>query len=186
MKSLSIVMPVYNAARHLTQHIEFLVELLPQLSSKFQVIIVDDGSSDSTGDIAQELSDRFTQVEAVFHTTRHGEIGAIDSGMRKARFEMVFVQDQSEVMESKIRQFLSGTKLPALKAEAEQLNTEDRLIERLMQWGLALKEHRSKQAAEELESVPVYSAPPIPKYSSIAEKRLMELCQRENARIDLE
>lgn len=186
MKSLSIVMPVYNAARHLNQHIEFLVELLPQVASEFQVIIVDDGSSDSTGDIAQELNDRFTQVEAVFHTTRHGEIAAIDSGMRKARFEMVFVQNQSAVDENKIKQFLSGTKLPALKAEAEQLNTEDRLIERLMQWGLALKEHRSKQAAEEVDTPTISSAPPIPKYTSMAEKRLMELCQRENARIDLE
>lgn len=185
MKSLSVVMPVYNAARHLNQHIEFLLELLPQVTSQFQLIIVDDGSTDSTGDIAQDLNDRFSQVEVVYHTSRHGEIAAIDAGVNLARHDLVFVQHQSEIVEQKIKEFLTGSKLPALKAEVEQLNTEDRLIERLMKWGLALKEHRSKQLEEGDVLIRSYS-PPIPKYASIAEKRLIEMCQRENTRIDLE
>jgi len=185
MKSLSIVMPVYNSARHLNQHVEFLVDLLPQVTSRFQLIIVDDGSTDSTGDIAEELSERFTQVEVIYHTSRHGEVAAIDSGANLARYDLVFVQNQSEIVEHEIKELLTGSKLPALKAEAKKLNAEDRLIERLMKWGLALKEHRSRQLNEDAAVARDYSLP-VPKYASIAEKRLLEMCQREMKRIDLE
>ena len=51
-KSLSVVVPVHNAERNLTQRIGRLLEVLPDLVAKFEVLIVDDGSADQTMEVA--------------------------------------------------------------------------------------------------------------------------------------
>lgn len=192
MKTLSIILPVHNQARSLERIVNDLMEFMPQRADRFEIIIVDDGSDDGTADIAADLSLRFANVLASYHGCRRGETAAIETGRQKVKYDLTFVQNEDEIEEKKIRSLLKNGTLTPSTQEAESLNTEDRLVERLMKWGMALKEYRSKGKAEiaAIEECYVEEATPetshidSPKYTSIPEKRLAALKSRdlENAR----
>ena len=73
MKSLSLILPIHNGANRLRGNVQLLMELLPSLTNAFQLIIVDDGSDDGSGDIIAELAGKYPQLTAVFHSNRRGE-----------------------------------------------------------------------------------------------------------------
>ncbi len=61
-RTLSVVVPVSNAQSTLGRLVGQLLEILPELTSKFEVAVLDLGSSDDTPDVARELSLKFPQV----------------------------------------------------------------------------------------------------------------------------
>ncbi|QDU91236.1 Putative glycosyltransferase EpsE [Pirellulimonas nuda] len=79
---LSIVLPVYNAERSLRQQVESVLEQAGELTPRFEVLIVDDGSTDDTFDIANELSAQYVQVAVVRQPQRHG-LGAVIRRVRR-------------------------------------------------------------------------------------------------------
>ena len=55
-KSLTIVLPVHNAESRLRKNVSELLELASELTAKFGVLIIDDGSTDATFEVAEELA----------------------------------------------------------------------------------------------------------------------------------
>ena len=54
--SLSVVLPVHNAETTLTHNVYELLDVLPEIATRFEILIVDDGSTDQTEEIAHELA----------------------------------------------------------------------------------------------------------------------------------
>ena len=73
--SLSIVLPVHNAQNTLACDVHLLLELLPDITPRFEILIVDDASSDHTEEIAHELSLQYPQVRVKRHLRRQGQSG---------------------------------------------------------------------------------------------------------------
>jgi hypothetical protein len=92
-KSLTIVLPVYNAESRLRSNVTELLELASELTSKFGVLIVDDGSTDATFDVAAELASRYPQVLVRRHRHRRGLGATIDYVQRRVRSDAVMVHD---------------------------------------------------------------------------------------------
>lgn len=92
--SLTVVLPVYNAQDRLVDQIERLLDVLPDMSRRFEVVIVDDGSVDDTPDVARELAMHFPQVNLVRHPVRLGLEEAIQTGLDASQGEVVFVGDE--------------------------------------------------------------------------------------------
>jgi glycosyltransferase involved in cell wall biosynthesis len=92
-KSLTIVLPVYNAESRLRKNVTELLELASELTPKFGVLIVDDGSTDATFEIAGELAAHFPQVAVRRHRTRQGMGAAIEYAQRRVRTDAVIVHD---------------------------------------------------------------------------------------------
>lgn len=63
---------------------EELLEVLPELAAGMEIVLVDDGSTDATVDIAQELSLSFPQVLLLVHPARLGPEEALRSALRYA------------------------------------------------------------------------------------------------------
>ena len=75
-------MPVCNAQSDLEAQVERILDLLPELTSQFDVLIIDDGSTDETAEIARNLAARYPQVEAIRLETSRGVDEAIRAGLQ--------------------------------------------------------------------------------------------------------
>jgi glycosyltransferase involved in cell wall biosynthesis len=64
-RSLSVVVPVRNAERTLAANLQHILDVVSDLSEQFEVLIVDEGSTDHTLDVAHELSLEYPQLRVV-------------------------------------------------------------------------------------------------------------------------
>jgi glycosyltransferase involved in cell wall biosynthesis len=85
----SVVMPVYNEAAYLPRA---LASLAAQ-TRKFRLIVVDNGSTDGSGDIARRLLARFGLDGIVVAESKPGPVPALARGMREVRSEFVATCD---------------------------------------------------------------------------------------------
>jgi glycosyltransferase involved in cell wall biosynthesis len=92
--SLTVLLPVYNAVDRLVDQVERLLEILPELSHQFEIVIIDDGSTDDTPEMAGEIVTSFPQVSMVRHPVRLGLEESIQTGLDVSQGEVVFVGDQ--------------------------------------------------------------------------------------------
>jgi glycosyltransferase involved in cell wall biosynthesis len=90
-ESLSILLIVRNAQNRLAREVERLVETASELTDRFEVVIVDDGSTDATEEIAWELSARHEQVELVRQQRTLGQISALRAGLARTTGEYVLL-----------------------------------------------------------------------------------------------
>jgi cellulose synthase/poly-beta-1,6-N-acetylglucosamine synthase-like glycosyltransferase len=92
-KSLTIVLPVYNAESRLRKSVTDLLELASELTPKFGVLIIDDGSTDDTFDVAEDLAAHYPQVLVRRHRHRRGLGATIEYVQRRVRSDAVMVHD---------------------------------------------------------------------------------------------
>jgi len=94
VRSLSVVLPAYNEAENVGPMIEACLEALPDLAGEFEVILVDDGSTDSTRAEAQEWVDRSGgRVRLLIHDRNLGYGAAIRTGFQHSRMGLIFYTD---------------------------------------------------------------------------------------------
>jgi glycosyltransferase involved in cell wall biosynthesis len=91
--ALSYFFPAHNEAANLRGLVEEALETLPNLAEVFEIIVVDDGSKDGTGGIADEFATALPNVRAVHHPTNLGYGAALRSGFAAARFEHLAFTD---------------------------------------------------------------------------------------------
>jgi glycosyltransferase involved in cell wall biosynthesis len=91
---LSYFFPAHNEEANLAGLVGEALAELPDLADEFEIIIVDDGSRDATGRIADELSAVSPGlVRAIHHPTNLGYGAALRTGFRNARHELVAYTD---------------------------------------------------------------------------------------------
>ena len=91
--SISVFFPCYNEQDNVTGTVEEALAVLKKLNTDFEVIIINDGSSDATGQIADEIASRDSKVKVVHHHTNLGYGAALKSGFRAAAKKLVFYTD---------------------------------------------------------------------------------------------
>jgi hypothetical protein len=92
-KSLTVVLPVYNGETRLRKSVHEILELASELTSKFGVLIIDDGSNDATYEVAEELAARYPQVSVRRNRHRRGLGPTIDYVQRRIRSDAVIMHD---------------------------------------------------------------------------------------------
>ncbi len=91
--SISVFFPCYNEQDNLAQTAEKALAVLQKLNAHFEIIIVDDGSSDKTGQIADEIAAANNSVKVVHHQKNLGYGAALRSGFNAATKHLVFYTD---------------------------------------------------------------------------------------------
>lgn len=93
LQGVSIVIPAYNEELGIESSVTDLLQVLSSLPPELQVevIVVDDGSTDATADLAAQVADH--RVRVVKKTTNAGYGAAIKSGMHRARFNWIAITD---------------------------------------------------------------------------------------------
>ena len=86
---LSVVMPVYNEERTLR---EIVGRVLAQ-PFDIELVLVDDGSKDRSREIMAELACEHPQIRCIHHEQNKGKGGALSTGFREVRGDVVVIQD---------------------------------------------------------------------------------------------
>ena len=86
---LSVVIPVYNEF----DTIEILLERVMSVGLADEILIVDDGSTDGTRDLLQELAPAHEIVHLILHETNQGKGAAVQTGFQAATGDLILIQD---------------------------------------------------------------------------------------------
>lgn len=95
MPQISVIVPVYNVEPYLRQCVD---SILNQTFTDFELLLVDDGSTDRSGAICDEYASLDARVK-VFHTTNRGVSAARNLGIDKASAEWITFVDSDDWVE---------------------------------------------------------------------------------------
>lgn len=93
LPALTFFFPAYDEEENVEAVVRSALEVLPRFADELEVIVVDDGSHDRTGEIADRLAASDHRVRVVHHGRNRGYGGAIRSGLVEARMAYVFYSD---------------------------------------------------------------------------------------------
>jgi glycosyltransferase involved in cell wall biosynthesis len=89
---ISVIIPVYNVEKYLRECVD---SVLSQTYKSYEIILVDDGSTDGSGEICDEYIDGHSQVK-VIHKANGGLSDARNTGLKNAKGEYVYFLDSDD------------------------------------------------------------------------------------------
>ena len=90
---ISVFLPSHNEEGNVERVVRSYLAECPRVADNFEVIVVDDGSRDRTGEIAERLAAEDSHVKVVRHPVNRGYGGAVISGIRAATQPYVLLCD---------------------------------------------------------------------------------------------
>ncbi|MBC7263701.1 MAG: glycosyltransferase family 2 protein [Chloroflexi bacterium] len=92
-KSISVFFPAYNDGGTIPSMVLTAIMTLRQLTDDYEVIVVNDGSQDYTGEVLAELAQHYPELRVITHERNRGYGGALRSGFANATKELIFYTD---------------------------------------------------------------------------------------------
>ncbi len=92
---ISVIVPVYNIKEYLPRCVESIIY---QTYNNLEILLVDDGSTDGTGALCDELAQKDSRIR-VFHKKNGGSSSARNLGLREAKGELVAFVDSDDYIE---------------------------------------------------------------------------------------
>lgn len=93
LPGLSIFLPSHNEEANVERVVGGYLDELPNVADNYEVIVVNDGSRDRTGEVAGRLAAENPRVKVVNHEVNRGYGGAVISGIRAATMPYVMLSD---------------------------------------------------------------------------------------------
>jgi glycosyltransferase involved in cell wall biosynthesis len=101
-KSIAGVLPAYNEEENIEKAALKLLEVLKNLPfPRYEVIVVNDGSRDRTGEICDGLAARYPNIRVIHHPTNYGYAAALRSGFTSASTDLIFYTDSDNQFDVK-------------------------------------------------------------------------------------
>ena len=89
MSSLSVILPAYNEEANVERAVEGVSSAAQQLGIDYEIILVNDGSTDRTGEIARELMQCVPSFRLVEHYPNRGYGGSLRAGFAAAMGDLI-------------------------------------------------------------------------------------------------
>lgn len=90
---ISVIIPVYNEEESLVPLFDVLQEVLQELERSFEILIVDDGSTDGSPAVMERLKKENSRIRIIRHGSNYGLSAAMGSGFRMARGSILATMD---------------------------------------------------------------------------------------------
>ena len=92
---MSIIVPIYNADRHIHKCLDSIIN---QTYKNIEVLLIDDGSIDDSGNICKEFSDKDGRIK-LYRNTNHGVSYSRNFGIEHSNGEYIFFSDSDDWLE---------------------------------------------------------------------------------------
>ena len=93
INSLSIIIPAYNEEALIESSLMHIQSGLESMVNRYELIIVDDGSTDATGEIIERLAAKDCRIKIVRHGKNAGKGAALISGFKTAAMDWILFTD---------------------------------------------------------------------------------------------
>ena len=93
MKDVSIVVPVYNEAERLRKNVPKIIKEIEKITKNYEVIIAEDGSTDGTDKVAEQLAKEFKNVIHQHYREKLGRGKALKKALEKSKGEIFIYMD---------------------------------------------------------------------------------------------
>jgi len=90
---ISVVVPLYNEAESLPELVAWIDRVARENSLSYEIIMVDDGSTDSSWAVIEELREQYEAIRAISFMRNYGKSAALYCGFEMAEGEVVFTMD---------------------------------------------------------------------------------------------
>jgi glycosyltransferase involved in cell wall biosynthesis len=85
---VSVIIPAYNEEKGIVRSIDDIIGILEKNNLNYEIIVINDGSTDNTGQLALEKG-----AKVITHDFNHGYGASIKAGVRRAKYEIVLITD---------------------------------------------------------------------------------------------
>lgn len=100
----SVVVPVYNTENYLDEAVQ---SVLAQSETSFEILLVDDGSTDNSGEKCDKWAEKDNRIK-VFHQNNKGQIAARECGINNACGEYIIFLDSDDLLIDTALELLSN------------------------------------------------------------------------------
>ena len=90
---ISLFFPAYNEEKNIRITVEKALDFLSKISSKFEIIVVDDGSGDKTAEVVKKIAEEDEKIKLVSHKKNRGYGGTLKTGFESAKYPLVAFAD---------------------------------------------------------------------------------------------
>ncbi len=90
---ISVVIPVYNEEKNILPLYERLKDVLEKLNKNYEIIFIDDGSTDDSLKFLQQVKNRDSAVKILKMKKNYGQTSALDAGFKKSQGEIIVSMD---------------------------------------------------------------------------------------------
>jgi len=108
---LSVFFPAYNEEENIEAAVTKAAKILPQIAEKWEILIINDGSTDRTGEIVEELIKKDKRIRMITHTPNRGYGAALKSGLYNSQYDLIVFTDADGQFDfAEVTKFLSTQK----------------------------------------------------------------------------
>ena len=93
LTSLSVFFPAYNVEIQIEATVRKAYAVIPKIAQNYEIIVVNDGSRDRTGEILADLKKEYPDLNIITHLKNRGYGGALKSGLYAAKHDWVVFTD---------------------------------------------------------------------------------------------
>lgn len=136
---LSLVMPIRNAESRVVERVESALEQLEAVfNGPAEIVVVDDGSTDSTLEVLEDVRIRYPQVRIARHSRPRGMESAGQTGLERSTGDLVFILESDAGLRlhdlRKLINLAQDDSIVAARAETETPEPTAPLVRRLRLW----------------------------------------------------
>jgi len=92
-KSISLVFPLYKDKKSAKKMVDNSIKILKKVTKNYEIIAVDDGCPEKSGEIVKNYAKRNSKIKVIFHKKNLGYGAAIKTGLKKSKYECIYTVD---------------------------------------------------------------------------------------------